>query len=633
MINHLKQFSGNDQHDSQEFLNSLLDTIHEDANRVLEKPYVVDDEDEDEEEVEVVVEEDDDEEEEDHEETGGGREEEEEEEEEEKRRRRGATPNGVKRTERRKKKKKRIKYVLKEKEELMSRFHGHVKKQKLHSALRRHRTMSVGRYSEEEEEAEEKEEEEEEDSNHHKNENNYNDKKKQNSISTLFQIKLQTLEEVAKKAWHKHLLRNQSIVVDTFQGQFISTIFCLDCQQPSVKFDPFMFLATPIPLPPSSSFNNNENKSFNKNNDNKTNHNHNNSDYNTGDRDSRVIKVYFMGRVSRSLMQREIDQYMDRDRIDKEQEQQQQPQEPEKKPRIPNPKHLHHQNHQNHKDLEENNQLCSDWTNTEDPFTSFKPIQYLLAVSPHPETPCRDILEQISALSHVRLSMLKMVQILNHKVYRVLGAWDYIGSLGDEDLLVVYEQGIMEIPVSVPVSVPEPGPVPIKIKLREDREIVDGRRTREYMEREHRFTNYPWPIPTIKEQETEAEEEEEEEGQEEGEEEEEEEKEEAVEISSTDQNNQNNQNKYNNDNMNENRKNKKNKKKVSKGKNNNDNNSNNKKRKIPFLPLGSRVDAKDCKGKWFPGSVIDFDEETEKIRGIVSLRVYPQCLYSYCLYS
>lgn len=37
---HNPMFSGYSQHDSQEFLNSLLDTLHEDLNRVYKKPYV-----------------------------------------------------------------------------------------------------------------------------------------------------------------------------------------------------------------------------------------------------------------------------------------------------------------------------------------------------------------------------------------------------------------------------------------------------------------------------------------------------------------------------------------------------------------------------------------------------------------
>ena len=35
-----KQFSGSEQHDSQEFLNFLLDGLHEDLNRVLRKPSI-----------------------------------------------------------------------------------------------------------------------------------------------------------------------------------------------------------------------------------------------------------------------------------------------------------------------------------------------------------------------------------------------------------------------------------------------------------------------------------------------------------------------------------------------------------------------------------------------------------------
>jgi len=34
------QFSGNDQHDSQELLAFLLDGMHEDLNRIVNKPYV-----------------------------------------------------------------------------------------------------------------------------------------------------------------------------------------------------------------------------------------------------------------------------------------------------------------------------------------------------------------------------------------------------------------------------------------------------------------------------------------------------------------------------------------------------------------------------------------------------------------
>lgn len=33
-------FENNEQHDSQEFVSHLLDTMHEDLNMVIKKPYV-----------------------------------------------------------------------------------------------------------------------------------------------------------------------------------------------------------------------------------------------------------------------------------------------------------------------------------------------------------------------------------------------------------------------------------------------------------------------------------------------------------------------------------------------------------------------------------------------------------------
>eukprot|EP00117_Sycon_ciliatum_P009276 scpid28370/ scgid11633/ Ubiquitin carboxyl-terminal hydrolase 4; Deubiquitinating enzyme 4; Ubiquitin thioesterase 4; Ubiquitin-specific-processing protease 4 len=52
----------------------------------------------------------------------------------------------------------------------------------------------------------------------------------------------------AKEAWENHLKRNNSIIVDTFQGQFKSTLVCPKCQQVSIIFDPFMFLQLPLPV-------------------------------------------------------------------------------------------------------------------------------------------------------------------------------------------------------------------------------------------------------------------------------------------------------------------------------------------------------------------------------------------------
>jgi ubiquitin C-terminal hydrolase len=51
----------------------------------------------------------------------------------------------------------------------------------------------------------------------------------------------------AKEAWIKHLIRNESIIVDLFHGQYKSTLVCSKCQRVSVTFDPFMTLSLPIP--------------------------------------------------------------------------------------------------------------------------------------------------------------------------------------------------------------------------------------------------------------------------------------------------------------------------------------------------------------------------------------------------
>lgn len=55
-------------------------------------------------------------------------------------------------------------------------------------------------------------------------------------------------DEVASmEAWNKHLLRNDSIIVDLFHGQYKSTLVCSICNNVSVTFDPFMTLSLPIP--------------------------------------------------------------------------------------------------------------------------------------------------------------------------------------------------------------------------------------------------------------------------------------------------------------------------------------------------------------------------------------------------
>lgn len=51
----------------------------------------------------------------------------------------------------------------------------------------------------------------------------------------------------AKRQWDIYKARNDSVIVDLFQGQYRSTLVCPDCNKVSIKFDPFMYLTLPIP--------------------------------------------------------------------------------------------------------------------------------------------------------------------------------------------------------------------------------------------------------------------------------------------------------------------------------------------------------------------------------------------------
>ena len=46
----------------------------------------------------------------------------------------------------------------------------------------------------------------------------------------------------AQEAWDRYKLRNDSFVVDTFQGQIRSRVTCTECHNMSVSFDPSMYL-------------------------------------------------------------------------------------------------------------------------------------------------------------------------------------------------------------------------------------------------------------------------------------------------------------------------------------------------------------------------------------------------------
>nr|XP_023681613.1 ubiquitin carboxyl-terminal hydrolase 19 isoform X2 [Paramormyrops kingsleyae] len=54
-------------------------------------------------------------------------------------------------------------------------------------------------------------------------------------------------EVVAEEAWQRHKLRNDSFIVDLFQGQYKSKLVCPICSKVSITFDPFLYL--PVPLP------------------------------------------------------------------------------------------------------------------------------------------------------------------------------------------------------------------------------------------------------------------------------------------------------------------------------------------------------------------------------------------------
>ncbi|XP_058430808.1 ubiquitin carboxyl-terminal hydrolase 19 isoform X17 [Marmota monax] len=54
-------------------------------------------------------------------------------------------------------------------------------------------------------------------------------------------------EVVAEEAWQRHKMRNDSFIVDLFQGQYKSKLVCPVCAKVSITFDPFLYL--PVPLP------------------------------------------------------------------------------------------------------------------------------------------------------------------------------------------------------------------------------------------------------------------------------------------------------------------------------------------------------------------------------------------------
>jgi len=51
----------------------------------------------------------------------------------------------------------------------------------------------------------------------------------------------------ADDAWLQYLSKNESLIVDLFQGQLKSTLVCDLCHKPNITYDPFMFLSVPVP--------------------------------------------------------------------------------------------------------------------------------------------------------------------------------------------------------------------------------------------------------------------------------------------------------------------------------------------------------------------------------------------------
>lgn len=58
---------------------------------------------------------------------------------------------------------------------------------------------------------------------------------------------LEEMVRFAKKQWDIYKMRNDSVIVDLFQGQYRSTLVCPECGKVSIKFDPFMYLTLPLP--------------------------------------------------------------------------------------------------------------------------------------------------------------------------------------------------------------------------------------------------------------------------------------------------------------------------------------------------------------------------------------------------
>lgn len=72
-------------------------------------------------------------------------------------------------------------------------------------------------------------------------------KKKPYVENPEFDVDVVPDSQMADSFWNIYKQRNDSIIVDLFQGQYKSRVTCVDCGKKSVTFDPFMFLSVPVP--------------------------------------------------------------------------------------------------------------------------------------------------------------------------------------------------------------------------------------------------------------------------------------------------------------------------------------------------------------------------------------------------
>ena len=60
---------------------------------------------------------------------------------------------------------------------------------------------------------------------------------------------LETLppEVASEKEWQIYRMRDDSFIVDLFQGQYRNRLECLTCHKTSTTYDAFMYISLPIP--------------------------------------------------------------------------------------------------------------------------------------------------------------------------------------------------------------------------------------------------------------------------------------------------------------------------------------------------------------------------------------------------